>query len=261
MSRPKLSFLSYYIFHYSRADREGPCFSLDNHESTLLSMSPNVEFTSMWFYLSAKSLQKFDSYHRYRFTLPWFTPEIRHLIKCVRSLRRKIMFFSIMNQHYYLRHSMLSLPVFYGLIHQQIFTKALVNFDSGLVNSFKSDLKQLNRFIRQLSSMSQIPKSITHNSISTYHHFVKVNMFNSFFNSVFIPRNFVLNHLPTLVYQHLYSSTNNSSPRHLVLTPVNVYNQNECSSPSCTSLNLTISCTWSNLTKKNPPKSHTRKLV
>ena len=90
---PQSFVIPQYVFDFPKADYEGLCSFLMDYDFSLLLSSNNVEFmwcflknsihTAMNFYIPKVRLRK----HQYP---QWFTPELRHLTKCARFVKKRI---------------------------------------------------------------------------------------------------------------------------------------------------------------------------
>ena len=132
------------------------------------------------------------SSHQPRSTPSWFTHEICHSINCIRSLHRRY------------RHRPTStlfsrITALESLLITQIDSAKSV-YESNLAASFHSNPRLLYRYLRQFSCTPSIPEYVSFKSVSASDTHSKVDLFNSFFNSVFSSSDFVLppmSQLPT----------------------------------------------------------------
>ena len=132
------------------------------------------------------------SSHQPRSTPPWFTHEIRHSINCIRSLRRRY-------QHRPTSTLLSRITALESLLITQIDSAKSV-YESNLAASFHSNPRPLYRYLRQFSCTPSIPEYVSFKSVSVSDTHSKVDLFNSFFNSVFSSSDFVLppmSQLPT----------------------------------------------------------------
>ena len=126
----------------------------------------------------------------------WFNAEIRHLINRTRSLRRRIKSNPtnhLVSKLYHLESSL-----------DQLILHAKLQYEQSLVNTFQSDPSKLYRYLKSLSKPSTSDYPISHNSKCITDPERKANVFNLYFNSVFLDSDFVLppiNELPTPVKQ------------------------------------------------------------
>ena len=73
-------------------------------------------------------------------------------------------------------------------------------YESNLAASFHSNPRPLYRYLRHFSCTPSIPEYVSYNSVSVSDTHLKVDLLNSFFNSVFSSSDFVLppmSQLPT----------------------------------------------------------------
>ena len=142
---------------------------------------------------NARALFIPTSSHQPLSTPPWFTHEIRHSINCIRSLRRRY-------QHRPTSTLLSRITALESLLITQIESAKSI-YESKLAASFHSNPWQLYRYLRQFSYTHSILQYVSFKSVSVSDTHSKVDLFNSFFNSVFSSSHFVLppmSQLPTL---------------------------------------------------------------
>ena len=184
---PQSFVIPQYVFDFPKADYEGLCSFLMVYDFSLLLSSNNVEFMVL--------SQKQHS-HSYEFLHPkvrlrkhqypqWFTPELRHLTKCARSVKKRISHCPTNN----LKEKLSDLEC--SLRNKMLSVKSA--FETNLINSFtgKQNSKIYN-YIRKLSNSNSIPSCVHLESSLATSDQEKAALFNEFFHSVFIHSHFNL---------------------------------------------------------------------
>ena len=155
----------------------------------------------------------------------WFTPQIRHKIKCTRTLRHSISCKPT-------SHKLAKLAQLERDLDHLIQTSKR-SYESELIRSHHHNPKNLFHHLKSLSnSKSSIP-IITHNSQVIHNPTEKATIFNNFFNSIFTRSTFTLpplNQLPSPTNQ-LHTITMDESDILLVLS-----NLDPSKSPGCDDL-------------------------
>ena len=194
------------VFNYAAGDYDGmECYLLDKSFDFTCN---NIE--EVWLHL------KFEIFSACNVFIPktkcttykfpkWFTPEIKHAINRVRSLKRKIKKSSCATKLAKLTSLESEL--------QALMSTAKENYGTKLLSSFSHNSKVLYRQLRYLSKFSAMPQCLVYNSLPILHPKDKVEAFNNFFNSTFTVSNFVLppmNQMPTPTDQLSYISVDES---------------------------------------------------
>ena len=108
----------------------------------------------------------------------WFTSNIRHQIKCLRTLRKK--YKSRPTEHNLLRVKTAEETL------QASIQQAKANFEAKLVNNFAfSNDSKIFQYVRNLTKSTSIPSTILYDNTSASQDFDKANLFNKYFYSVF----------------------------------------------------------------------------
>ena len=178
------------IFHYSRADLEGLYSFFEDYDFSPLFATPDIN--CLWSQLKvslteARNTFVPSSYVRARTYPPWFTPEIHHQINCIRTAQQRLRHCPSDSLRSCLSHLESSLV--------SLISVARSAYELSLLDSFPSNPRPLYHFLRHLSGKSSIPHYVVFNSASTSDPHSRVDLFNSFFNSVFTDSDF---HLPPM---------------------------------------------------------------
>ena len=173
------------VYNYAKGDYSGMDFYLmEMHFDTT---SFNAEH--LWTGLKSAILDgcslfvpklKRSSYHHPK----WFTPEIKHLLNCIRSLRR-----NIRKSYTEIRANKLSTL---EVKLQALMSTAKETYGARLTAAFTRNPKDLYRHLRHLSHYTTMPQVLIYDSTPIYHPKEKVEAFNKFFNSTFTISDFVL---------------------------------------------------------------------
>ena len=121
----------------------------------------------------------------------WYTPELRHLSKCLRSSKKR-----------FSSHPTTQLQLKITNLELESHSKALLaksKYESQLVKSFAgSHNSRIHNYIRLLSKKSSIPSTVSLNDSSATSDTGKAELFNSFFHSVFTGSSFSLPNMSSL---------------------------------------------------------------
>ena len=123
-----------------------------------------------------------------------FNPQIRHHIKCLRTLRRKT------KKHF--TESNLKRLIYAEDTLLNLIFKAKLDYESDLINSYiQSTNPNIFRYIKNLTKSHSLPTSLHMDLIVFEEDFDKANAFNEYFHSVFTQSSFILpdiNDLPSV---------------------------------------------------------------
>ena len=170
-----------FFFDYSKADFVGLCDHLLDSDFGNCLLSSDVEF--VWANIKSAILNAMDIYipkvHLKPHKHPkWFTADIRHMLNCIRTLRRKC------NNH----PTYCNLSKLQSLENelQNKLTAAKCSYEKFLIETFsKENSSKIYRYISTLTSYGTIPPIVTLNSSTATSDGDKATMFNTFFHSVF----------------------------------------------------------------------------
>ena len=177
-----------YVFDYANADFVGLCSYLMDVDFSLCFQSSDIEF--MWFTIKSVIYDAMLLYIpkvrlKSRQSPKWFDSHIRHLLNCLRTLRRKY------NAHP-TPHLLLKINSLEERLQTQI-SSAKSAFESHLLMSLQSnDSTKFFSYIRSVSGQNAIPHSLHFNNISVDSDQDKATLFNRHFHSVFTNSSFSL---------------------------------------------------------------------
>ncbi|MCY3929513.1 MAG: reverse transcriptase family protein [Acidobacteria bacterium] len=169
------------LLNFSKGDYEGLCHFLGTIDLSPCLQSEDIEF--IWSYLNA--LIK-DAIVKFVPTVPtcynkqptWFNSDIRHHIKCLRTLKRKLNKRPTNNNKVKYENSS-------NLLQAKI-SSAKANYESNLISAFaNNNNSKIYKYIRSLTKSHSIPPTLHYNSISADSDLDKANIFNDYFYSVF----------------------------------------------------------------------------
>ena len=199
-----------FIFDFNKADYN----SLNNFLSTIdyfvCERLPDVN--SIWSFIRNNILDGMNTYIPKITIQPanqlpkWFTPDIRHQIKCLQTLRRK-------HKHHPTEHTTARLNSAEVNLKNSI-KQAKTNFEANLINNFAfNNESKIYKYIKRLIPfpLPSFQENVATRDID------KANLFNQFFFSIFTPN---LGSLPS--YDEL--PTINSSLSAIQIFPDEVYN-------------------------------------
>ena len=108
----------------------------------------------------------------------WFTSNIRHQIKCLRTLRKKY-------KSRPTEHNLLRIKTAEETLQASI-QQAKANFEAKLVSNFAfSNDSKIFQYVRNLTKSASIPSTIFYDNTSASQDLDKANLFNKYFYSVF----------------------------------------------------------------------------
>ena len=183
-----------YVYDFSKANYNGiQTYLLDFDYSTCL-QSQDTE--TIWHTIKSSIRNAMDMFipkvklRRHQFPC-WYTPELRHFSKCLRSSKKRF------SSH---PTAQLQLKIIYLKLESR--SKALLaksKYESQLVKSFAgSHSSRIYNYIRLLSKKSSIPSTVSLNDSSATSDTGKTELFNSFFHSVFTGSSFSLPNMSSL---------------------------------------------------------------
>ena len=121
----------------------------------------------------------------------WYTPELRHLSKCLRSAKKR-----------FTKHATPHLQLKINNLESEYRSKILLaksNYESRLVQSFAgSHNSKIYDYIGSLCKSRSIPLSVSLNESNATSDTDKAELFNTFFHSVFTNSSFSLPDMSTL---------------------------------------------------------------
>ena len=183
---------------YSKADTDGIA-SFFHHLSSRITLrsSPNLNINNAWNHIR-------DIFHSVtRIFVPhatpssksypkWFTPEIRHKLNKLHTLRRSVKNHPTTHKTTRLAEEESSL--------QTLMADTKHQHELQLAQTHNSNPKQLLKYLNHLSKQNRIPTVLQHNQQLITSPQLKANLFNDYFHSVFTKSNFTLpsiDHLPS----------------------------------------------------------------
>ena len=172
-----------YVYDYPKADYNGLCSYLLDFDFSPCLLSQDVElvwyaiknaiYEGMTFFIPKVRLRR----HQYP---RWFTPELRHLSKCLHTLRKKV--------------SKKPTPYLCNKLEKQTsnlcdkIQSAKSLYESRLVANFAGNCNsKIYDYIQSLSNSSTIPSTVFLNTESATSDSEKADLFNTFFHSVYKP--------------------------------------------------------------------------
>ena len=180
-----------YVFDYRRADLDGICSYLMDSDFSFCFQCNDIEF--MWFTIKsliydAMSIFIPKIHVRTHQGPKWFTSDIRHHLKCLRSLRKR--FKSRPTQHVSLKirdyEDLLQLKMAHA---KAFFEKKLIDtLESGQSSAIFS-------YIRSSTAFNSLPQVMSLDNFVSESDDEKARLFNKYFQSVFTKCSF---HLPPI---------------------------------------------------------------
>ena len=172
---------AYFTFNYSRGDYEGLYEHLSCTDFTTCYLSYDVEY--IWHVIEHQlisAIQLFipaNKIHSDRHPV-WFNSEIRHSIKCLRTLRRK-----------YKRHPTLHTSNIIDTLESSLQDKiktAKQNYESHLIaNNASANNSEIFIYLKSITKSNDIPPVIKFNSSTANTDCSKANLLNQYFYAVF----------------------------------------------------------------------------
>ena len=199
-------------FLFSKADWSGLCdFLFDSNLTENIKLS---DVDSMWKSLKEVILNGCNKYiprmHFKKSQLPkWFTPNIHHSLNKVRTLRKRTS-----RKHY--PPSMVAKLQEMESSLQTMITNSKRDYEYNLIKNSSKDKKEVFRHIKSITSKYSSPNTVYWNSSYSSNPAEKCDLFNRFFNSVFIdsrykpPRSLKQPH-PTSQLSHIFFSEDDVS--------------------------------------------------
>ena len=150
--------------------------------SVLTSCFLHTDVESVWNIIKSVVLSSMHQYiPKYRIknrkSPRWFTSEIRHLLNCLRSLRKKYKTHPTQNNLNHLKSAESHL--------QQKISNAKTDYEQTLVNSCSNNMSKLFQHVNSITCSKSIPLTMNYDSTSACSNFDKACLFNNFFFSVF----------------------------------------------------------------------------
>ena len=182
-------------YDYSRADfTELEFFFLDNSFKDYFLLK---EVNSLWFSFKSVFFKGCSIFiptikKRPKSTPPWFNSNIRHHIKCIKTLKRSLAKTSTQTKMF--RLSCMESDL------QALIQSSKLEYEQHLINTFHSNSKKLFNHLKSMSTQKSCIGTIIHNSSPVTDPTHKAELFNNYFNSTFTKSTFVLpptNQLPT----------------------------------------------------------------
>ena len=183
-----------YVFDFCNADYEIITSHLLDSDFSIVYDSSDIEF--IWFYIKSLIYNAMLIYVpkilvKRRQGPKWFNSDIRHHLKCLRSLKRKFTTHPTKNRESKI-HEMENLL-------QLKFSQAKSNYETKLINSQSSNPAAIYSYIRSISHENALPSTLYLDNTSTVCDTDKATLFNEFFYSVFTRSSFQLPPLNNLM--------------------------------------------------------------
>ena len=175
-----------YVFDFPKANLTGLCnFLLDIDFSSCLG-SNNTEY--VWSAIKQAIYTGMDLFipkvriRSYQYPV-WFTPELRHLSKCIRTLNKRCTTNStphVLNKLQRLKEN----------FHDKLLT-AKSEYEAELIHSAAGTKNcKIFDYIRSITGNRTIPPSVSYNSVVSCSDADSANLFNSYFHSIFTKSSF-----------------------------------------------------------------------
>ena len=170
----------YYAFDFPNADIDSILHHLSNSE--LMSCFLYTDVEDVWNIIKSSILSNMHKFiPKYRLkshsSPKWFTSEIRHLLNCLKSLRKRYKLHPTQNNLDRLKSAESNL--------QHKISIAKVDYEQALVDNFSNDQPKLYQYINSITRSRTIPLVMHYDSTSASSSFDKACLFNEFFYSVF----------------------------------------------------------------------------
>ena len=185
------------VFDFPKPNMPGLCSFLENSDFSHCFLSCDVDH--VWSSIKLIIQQAMDLFlpkvklcsHQFP---KWFTPDIRHRLNCLRTLRRKYRTHPTV-------HNLSKLLLLESNLDGDI-SSAKSRYETDLILDFaNSNCNKIFKYIRGISGHSSIPPSVKLCSAFATSDLDKASLFNKYFYSIFTPSSFdlpPLNSLPTL---------------------------------------------------------------
>ena len=176
------------VFNYAKADFEAMSYHILDRR-LFDSCLKSTKVHSMWCYFKEDLKDLCDrfvpKFNKHVATFPvWFTPAVRHQIKCTKTQRRLAR----------------RRPIQYRLnklYHQENYVRSLISasklaYEEKLVNLYYSAPRELYGYLKHQRSGRSTVGAVTYNSTTVLDHATQAEVFNKFFNSTFTRSSFTL---------------------------------------------------------------------
>ena len=177
-----------YVYDFPKADFDGLCSFLFDVDFDSCLQSQDVEF--VWLVIKEMIYAAMDLFipkvrlRNYQYPC-WYTPELRHLSKCMRTLHRRLA-----------KHPTVRLLDKVSQMEQLFHSRSLVaktSYESLLIQSFAGRFNsKIYNYIKGLTNNSSIPPTVRFGSLLATSDQDRANAFNSFFHSVFTDSSYTL---------------------------------------------------------------------
>ena len=181
MEHINFSNTSQVIFDYSKANYPGLINFLSHIDFSICEHLPDID--SIWHFIKNSIIRGMHIFVP-KFKLKssqspkWFTSNIRHQIKCLRTLRKKY-------KSRPTEHNLLRIKTAEETLQANI-QQAKANFEAKLVSNFAfSNDSKIFQYVRNLTKSASIPSTIFYDNTSASQDLDKANLFNKYFYSVF----------------------------------------------------------------------------
>ena len=180
---PKFSskFTPYYTFNYSKGDYYGLSNYLLNTDFTSCFLTHDIE--RIWHTIehqiitAMKLFIPVNKHHSVQHP-PWFTPEIRHSLKQLRTLRRKYKFHPSQNN--------LAIIDSLEATIQEMISTAKLHYETSLISNFATaNSNKIYKYLKSTTKSNCMPPTVDFDSSTASTDFDKANLFNHYFYSVF----------------------------------------------------------------------------
>ena len=173
---------STFVFDYNNADYEGLCDYLLDSDFSVCLLSESIE--QVWSFIKNTILEAMNLFIpkvkvKAKVHPKWFNSEIRHTIKCLRSLRRKCSLHPTVNNQSKLHSLEFQL--------NDLISSAKLCFENHL---FMQKSNKIFRYIATLSSTTSVPSIVSSGTSIASDDYNKACLFNTFFYSVFTRSSF-----------------------------------------------------------------------
>ena len=183
-----------YVFDFPKANYNGILSYLFDFDYSSCLHSQDVD--SIWDIIKNSIYTAMNTFipkvrlRRHQFPC-WYTPELRHLSKCLQSSKKR--FSKHPTTHLHLKINNLELE------YRNKILQAKSSYESHLVHSFAgSHNARIYDYIRSLSKKSTIPSTVSLDNCSATLDSGKAELFNTFFHSVFTRSSFSLPNMSSL---------------------------------------------------------------
>ena len=166
----------YYAFDFLKADIDSILHHLSNSELRSCFLYTDVE--DIWNIIKSSILSSMHKYiPKYRLkshsSPKWFTSEIRHLLNCLKSLRKRFKLYPTQNNLNHLKSAESNL--------QHKISKTKADYEQAFVNNCSSDQSKLYQYINSITRSRTTPLVMHYDTVSASSSFDKACLFNDFF--------------------------------------------------------------------------------